>query len=125
MNHEPVRLGRLSRAIENALGVPFEGDVFVYILAADVDEMAKEWPQVYLKRLEEASMIIRHCDYASYLKEKETLYLIREYLKDGIFTKVALELVHAGQWHLKGIFALNNEKTKELYFAAGIERIAP
>ena len=91
--------------------------------AKDVDEMAAKWPSIYLSRLSEASRIIKRPDYASYCASKKTLFLIKEYLKEGEFTKVALEIENDGQWHLKLIYALSALKAKELNAEGPIERV--
>jgi hypothetical protein len=85
--------------------------------------MAAKWPSVYLARLEEASKIIKTPDYASYVPEKKTLFLIKEYLRDGEFTKVALEIEKDKDWHLKLIYVLNALKAHEIDQAGGIKRI--
>ena len=123
MDKEPVKLGRINRAVEKAIGKDLGGDVWIYMTAKDVDEMAAKWPSIYLSRLSEASRIIKRPDYASYCASKKTLFLIKEYLKEGEFTKVALEIENEGQWHLKLIYALSALKAKELNAEGPIERV--
>jgi hypothetical protein len=123
MDNEPVKLGRINRAVEKAIGVDLGEDVWIYMKAADVDEMAEKWPSAYLARLSEASRIIKKPDYAAYQQEKKTLFLIKEYLKEGEFTKVALEIEHEGQWHLKLIYALNALKAKEINTTSPLKRV--
>jgi hypothetical protein len=114
MDKEPVKLGRINRAVEKALNEDFGEEVWIYLLAEDLDKMASKWPTIYLSRISEAAKIIKSPDYAGYVEKKQTLYFIKEYLKDGRFQKVALSLVKEGQWHLKELFALNEEKSEEI-----------
>jgi hypothetical protein len=123
MENESVKLGRINRAVEKALGVDLGENVWIYMDEGDLDKMAAKWPSVYLARLEEASKIIKTPDYASYVPEKKTLFLIKEYLRDGEFTKVALEIEKDKDWHLKLIYVLNALKAHEIDQAGGIKRI--
>jgi hypothetical protein len=123
MEHESVKLGRINRAIEKALGVDLGENVWIYMEQDDLDQMASKWPSVYLSRLEEASKIIKTPDYASYAPKKKTLFLIKEYLREGEFTKVALEIEQDREWHLKLIYVLSALKTREIDEEGGIKRI--
>jgi hypothetical protein len=77
---------------KSALGKIFGEEVWIYLLAEDLDKMASKWPTIYLSRISEASKIIKTPDYAAYLEKENTLYFIKEYLKDGDFQKVALSV---------------------------------
>jgi len=123
MDSESVKLGRINRAVEKALGVDLGANVWIYMDEADLDKMAVKWPNVYLARLEEASRIIKTPDYAAYSATKKTLFLIKEYLRDGEFSKVALEIEKDKDWHLKVIYVLNALKTQEIDQDGGIRRI--
>jgi hypothetical protein len=114
MEQEPVRLGRLSKALEKALGVDFGEDVFVYVSEEELRCLAKRWAESYLLKLEEAAKIIRCPLYAAYDGKNQRLYLLKEYVTSEGFKKAALEIVREGQWHLKRIFGLTPEKEKEL-----------
>jgi hypothetical protein len=124
MDQEPVKLGRIARAVEKSLGVDFGEDVWIYILAEDLDKMAAKWPSIYLARISEASRIIKKSDYVAYEEKSKTLYMIKEYFRDGEFTKVVLEVVNDGQWHLKAMYALNALKLKEIDQAAPTKRLS-
>ncbi|MFA6620613.1 MAG: hypothetical protein WCS90_05755 [Bacilli bacterium] len=123
MDKESVKLGRINRAVEKALGVDLGEDIWISMDAADLDKMAAKWPNVYLSRLEEASKIIKTPDYAAYSAAKKTLFLIKEYLRNGEFSKVVLEIEKDKGWHLKVISVLNALKTQEIDQDGGIKRI--
>jgi hypothetical protein len=114
MDQEPVKLGRINRAVEKALKEDFGEEVWIYLLAEDLDKMASKWPTIYLSRISEASKIIKTPDYAAYLEKEDTLYFIKEYLKDGHFQKVALSVKKEGQWHLKELFTLKDDESVRL-----------
>jgi hypothetical protein len=123
MENEAVKLGRINRAVEKALGVDLGNDVWIYMDEEDLDKMVAKWPSAYLARLEEASKIIKTPDYAAYSPSKKTLFLIKEYLRDGEFSKVALEIEKDKDWHLKLIYVLNALRTQEIDHDGGIKRI--
>lgn len=123
MEQENLKLGRINRAIEKALEVNFETDVWIYVEGPDLDRMAAKWPSLYLTRLEEASKIIRNPDYASYHPENKILFLIKEYLREGKFIKVFLEIEKTEEWHLKSISVLSDLKAHEIDQGSGIRRI--
>ena len=114
MEQEPVRLGRLSKALEKALGVDFGEDVFVYVSEEALRLFASRWADSYLRKLEEASNILRYPLYAAYDEKRQRLYLLKEYVTAEGFKKAALEIAREGQWQLKDIFGLSPEKGKEL-----------
>ncbi len=114
MDQEPVRLSRLSKALEKTVGVDFGADVFVYLSEEDLRHMSELWASSYLLKIEEASKIIRSPLYAAYDGKSHKLYLIKEYVTAEGFKKVALEIAKEGQWHLKKIYGLTPEKAKEL-----------
>jgi hypothetical protein len=120
---EPVKIGRINKATEKALGLSLGENIWVYVTSVDLDTMAKKWPEAYLSRLHEAGTIAKEPDYAAYRKEGNILYLVKEYLKNGSFVKVLLEIVGEPQWHLKAIYPLSAEKAKEIDEKYGIKRI--
>jgi hypothetical protein len=124
MDQEPVKLGRINRAVEKALKEDFGEEVWIYLLAEDLDKMASKWPSVYLSRISEASKIIKSPDYAAYLPKENTLYFIKEYLRDGHFQKVALAVKKEGQWHLKELYALKEEESKRLAQEGFLARVS-
>jgi hypothetical protein len=123
MENESVKLGRINRYVEKAIEENFEGDVTIYMEEKDVDELARRAPDDYLRRLSEASRIIKNPDYVSYSKPRRTLFLIREYLNDGEFKKVVLEIVDEGKWKFHLMYALSALQAKELDASFGIKRI--
>jgi hypothetical protein len=123
MDNEPVRLGRLNRAIEKAVESDLGPDVAVYVQNAELDSFASKWPEAYLTKLNEAGKILKDPDYAAYSPKKKTLFLIKEYLKDGEFRKVVLELEKENAWDLKLIYALTSEKAQEINSDSPLRRV--
>lgn len=123
MEEEPVRLGRISRTIEKTLDKDFGDEIWIFILSRDLDSLANRWPKNYIARIEEAGRIIKKPDYVAYLEEGKTLYLIKEYFKEGVFKKVLLEIVFERQWHLKGIRLLEETMLKEIIGKSQLKRV--
>jgi hypothetical protein len=123
MDNEPVKLGRINHAIEKAVAEDLGPDVAVYVQIAELDCFAAQWPQAYLTRLNEAGKILKDPDYAAYSPKKKTLFLIKEYLKDGEFRKVVLELARENAWDLKLIYALTSEKAHEINADCSLHRV--
>jgi hypothetical protein len=92
MEEEPLKLGRLSAHLEKTVGHDFGTNIFVFVSAEKLDEMAQKWPDSYLGKVEEISRIIRHPDYVAYAEKEATLFLIKEYIKDGLFRKVVVDI---------------------------------
>ena len=46
MENESVKLGRINRAVEKALGVDLGENVWIYMDEGDLDKMAATWPRI-------------------------------------------------------------------------------
>ena len=123
METESLKIGRVSRKVEKAVGHEFGTDVSVYIPGEELDELARKWPDNYLGRVEEMGRIIAAPDYASYSAKRKTLFLIKEYLRNGEFRKVALEIMDEGKLSLHLIYALSGLKTKEIDSDSKISKV--
>jgi hypothetical protein len=123
MDSEPVRLGRISRPIEKALGKDFGTNIWIYVTAADLGRFCETWRETYLSKLEEAARIIRNPYYVAYAEKYKKLFLLKEYFADGEFRKAGLLIAdEEGQWHLKDIFALTPSRLSEI---SGMSVIVP
>ena len=91
----PLKLGRISRKVEKALGLSLVCDVNIYLPQPQLDQLAASRPHDYLKRLDEISGICRDPDYVRYDESNDTFIYLKEYIKDGVFLKVAVDLTHA------------------------------
>jgi len=91
-----VRLGKVSKSVEKALGIPFTTGNSVYLLNEDADALAKKRPKHYLREIEEMSEILKNPDWVTFVKE-EGIFYVKEYIKDGRFRHVLLHLKQKGR----------------------------
>jgi hypothetical protein len=123
MNEEPVRLGRISRGMEKALGKDFGDDIWIYVTGGDLDRLASHWPTNYLARLEECGRILKNPDYLAYAEKEELLYFIKEYFKDNLFKKVVVILKNEKQWHLKELVVLDEPLLNKITSESLLKRV--
>jgi len=123
MNEQPVRLGRISRNVEKAVGKDFGADIWVYVRNEELDHLARSWPTSYLTRLEESGRIIKNPDYVAYDEKKKILYFIKEYFHEGIFKKVVLSLQDDIQWHFLDLAVLNEAILSKILSESPLKRV--
>ncbi|MCI1244351.1 MAG: hypothetical protein LKG11_00095 [Bacilli bacterium] len=123
MGSESLKIGRVSRKIEKAVGHEFGDDVGVYLSNEELDAFARKWPKTYLGRIEEMGRIIAKPDYAAYCVKKRVLFLIKEYLKEGAFRKVAMEIGDEGKLSMRLIYNLSDLKAKEIASETPISKV--
>lgn len=122
MDHESLKIGRLSRAVEKALPLsPSEGDVNIYMDKKSLNQLANEKPDGYLRRIEEISNIIKHPHYVRFDEANDNLLYMREYIINGSFVKIGVFLKHAGRpklWRFSRFSILSPEELKRLQLEA-------
>lgn len=123
MNEQPVRLGRISRGIEKAVGKDFGDDIWVYVRNEELDRLARNWPTSYLARLEESGRIIKNPDYVAYDDQGKILYFIKEYFHEGIFKKVVLSLENDLQWHFLDLVVLDEAILSKILCESPLKRV--
>ena len=123
MDDTSLKIGRVSRKIEKAVNHEFGEDVGVYLDNKTLDELANKWPDAYLGRIQEMGRIIASPDYASYCTARKVLFLIKEYLHDGQFRKVVMEIVDEGHLSMKLVYNLTDTKAKEIDHDGSIKKI--
>lgn len=124
MEHEPLRLGRISKKMENALKADFGDDIFLYIEEKTLSSFAEKWPSDYLKKVEEIGKIIKKALYIGLSDDEKTLYLIDEYITKTGFRKVVVEFVKQKEgWSLKEMSSLTEKSLEELWKKAKIYRL--
>jgi len=114
---EPIKLGRINKACEKALGLSLTSEVAVYMEEDDLNRLAIARPHDYLKTLEEIGAIIKRPDYVRFEKDKEEITYLKEYLQEGAFVKVAVCLSHCGtpkRWRFVKMYRLQDERARQL-----------
>ena len=123
MEEVTLKIGRINRRIEKAIGHEFDTDVAVYLSNATLDEMADKWPTTYLGRVEEMGRIVASPDYASYSSEGKRLYLIKEYLRAGRFCQVVMEIEEKGPLFLRSLSNLTEAACQKIDQESPIKRV--
>ena len=86
--NESIRIGRISRAMERALGLSLPSDVNIYMTGKDLDALAKKRPDSYLKAVSEIAFICKQPDFVSFDEAKQRFYFLRLYFKNEVFSAV-------------------------------------
>ena len=123
MEEITLKIGRINRRIEKALGHEFGSDVSVYLTNATLDEMAAKWPTTYLSRVEEMGKIVASPDYASYSPTGKRLYLIKEYLRAGHFCQVVMEIEEEKKLFLRNLTNLTEATCQRINQESPIQRV--
>lgn len=116
-NEGAIKLGRINRACEKALGLSLVSDVNVYMGSLELDQLAASRPNDYLQTIEEIGTIIKKPDYIRYDENKDEFIFLREYIQNGSFVKVAVRLSHIGcpkKWQFKKMHCLGLDEAHAL-----------
>jgi len=115
MNKDPVKIGRVSARIEKALGFNFGENIFCYITEDKLRELSARWPDKYLKKVEEATNIMKEPLYVGIDTTNKKLYFVKEYLvKNQFFKKACLVLDFSRQLSLNDIIPFDEQKMASL-----------
>ena len=118
---EPIKLGRIPRAVERSHEISLSGDTYVYVSASFLEDLARKRPDSYLSVLEEGKSILVHPDFTAFTDD-EVFYFCKIFYADCLFRPVYLKIVHQGKpkiWELQGIYSsgknvLGKEKARFL-----------
>ena len=104
--NEPIRIGRISRAVERGLRISLTGDVTVYLPSNEADTLAKAHPNTYLRLIEGITEIIRSPDFVHFDAEQRQMNFIRFYDKGMRFIAMTVRIKHRGRpsrWQYEAI----------------------
>ena len=101
-----ITVGFLSSKLKDVLGSDFKQKQNVYLLVTQQEELSRKYPSSYKAKVEEISHLLYNPDYVLYAKKEKSLYLIRDYQKEGKFQKVVLSLTNFGEWDIKELAPL-------------------
>ena len=105
--NEPIKIGRIARSTERALGLSLTGEVAIYIGEKELDDLAVKMPGSYLKFLHEVTEVLKNPDFVSFDTEKEAFTYEKFYFKDGLFSALFLVVGRGktpGRWYFKHCF---------------------
>lgn len=124
MDHEALKLGRISKPMETAIKENFGDNIFIYVSEEKLSLFATRWPNDYLKKVEEISRIIKKAHYIAYDENKKNLYLIDEYIVKCGFQKVVLELHQEKEgWFVEDIVSLSDKKLESIWSSSKINHL--
>ena len=97
MNEEKdIKIGRVNRGVERVLGLALASDVSVWMKEEDLNRLAKEKPDSYLKTIEGIQDILKVPDFVSYDDAEDCLFYVKEFFHNGRFRKVLVVVKHEG-----------------------------
>lgn len=115
MNKDPVKIGRVNARIEKVLNFNFGENIFCYVTEEKLRELSERWPDKYLKKVEEATKIMKEPLYVGIDTTNKKLYYVKEYLvKNQFFRKACLILDYSRQLTLNDIIPLDEQKMASL-----------
>lgn len=92
MENTDVKIGRLSKGVEDCLSIHIPGNVFVYIRGKKLNELAIAHPTDYLRRMEVVRDILFRPHYCGYEEDTNTIFLFRTYFKNDAFVTYCLTI---------------------------------
>lgn len=102
----PIKIGRISLAVERALGVSLTSDVGIYMEEGDLNALAAARPANYLELIDEIAKITKSPDFVHYQQQEEVIEFVRFYFKAGKFQMVSVYAAHCGKpkrWHYRNM----------------------
>lgn len=99
---ESIKLGRISRSMERALGIALPNDVNIYMKTSDIDALAAKRPDSYLKAVAEIAFICKQPDFVCFDEKEQLFTFLRLYYKNGAFMWVYVQVNLQGtpqKWH--------------------------
>ena len=111
-----IKIGRIARKVEKALGEDMGKDVFLYVSNKRLDAWARKRPEAYLRDLEEVSRIVSSPDYVRHLRKdgQEELTFVREYVRGGLFRKCLASFARLSRWEIVSFKLLRDEEAREM-----------
>lgn len=107
MDKDNVRLGKINKNVQRCFNLNLDGNDVVYVLIEIANELANNYPNDYLAKLEEAKKILKYPLFGAYSKDERRLYLMKEYIKGNRFIKAGISIDITPQCHLENFFVYN------------------
>lgn len=115
MTKDPVKIGRINIRIEKAIDYDLGDNIFCYITERTLGEFVSKWPKDYLRKIEEASNIIKDPHYVGINEREKLLYFVKDYLVGNkCFKKACIIMDFSRQLNLKNIISFDDKKMAEL-----------
>ena len=93
----PIKLGRITKKVEDVLELRLTSDTSIYMEAKDADYLASRRPHDYLKVLESVGRLLRCPDFVLLTQDGKKIIYARVYRKEDSFRTVYLGVTHKGK----------------------------
>lgn len=93
---DSLKIGRINRATERALGISLSGDVNIYMSNEELDKIAAKRPHDYLRYTQEITTILKTPDFVSFDIGPQSFYFGRFYPQEDRFSWVLVEVKQIG-----------------------------
>lgn len=101
---QPIKVGRIARAIERALGLSLTGEVAIYMRDKDLNALAAKRPTSYLRQIEEIGAILKNPDFVCFASETEEFSFVKGYIREGQLSLVFVRVKRwQTRWYVEGI----------------------
>ncbi len=91
-----IKISRVNRGVEKALHLALPNDVNIWMKEEDLNQMARDIPEGYLRRIEGIQEILKVPDFVGYSDEEDRLIYVKEFFNNGRFKKAAVSIRHEG-----------------------------
>ena len=128
MNHDSLRLGRISKEIEEAAGLSLTSDPSVYVAGETLDKMAVAHPNDYLALLDRSRKLLLAPDFARSSPEGTRIDLVRMRFRSDTFEPLSLTIERKGtpqKWYLCSLCLLSSSDVKALGMVSPFHRVLP
>lgn len=117
MNNQSIKIGKISKKMEDAFGLAFASDINVYIRPDFLDALAARRPESYLKTIEEMKSIIKSPDLIYYSKENTCFGFLRLYPSSKGFLVILIKISPQGRpkvWAVEEMRRVGDSECKDL-----------
>lgn len=123
MENTKITVGFLPSKLKDVLGCEFKRKQNVYLLSKKQEELSKKYPTSLESKVDEMAHLLYYPDYAIYDKKEKSLFLIRDYQRDGKFQKVVLHLSKKEGWNIADLVPLSYPLLEEINKIGSLTRL--
>ena len=124
INNQSIKIGKISKKMEEAFNLAFASDINVYIRPAFLDALAARRPESYLKTIEEMKSIIKNPDIIYYSKDDTCFGFFRLYPSSSGFQVILIKVSPQGRpkvWAVEEMRRVGDAECKA-FLKAGVFR---
>ena len=121
-----IKVGRVARSTERALGISLTGEVAIYVEEEALNRIADRRPKTYLSFVEEIGNILRNPDFVSFDPSREEFTYLKYYFQQKAFTQVYVTVGRKGtpaRWFISRIY--NGTRTPPPTHLTGARFVRP